>query len=79
LGEKTTLTTEKKANKRKNWMIVFILIGNISRYLSFLDAEQLPSEITPDKMVGTHPRSTGVPVIHHQMKTRLKTLASIVI
>jgi hypothetical protein len=51
-----------------------MLIDNISRYLHFMDVQQLPSEITPDRTVGTHPRSTGVPVVHHRMKDRWKTL-----
>jgi hypothetical protein len=46
-------------------MILFILMSNISRYLHFIDVEQLPSEITPDGIVETHPHSTGVPVVHH--------------
>jgi hypothetical protein len=55
-------------------MRLLMLIDNISGYLHFMDVQQLPSEITRDRMVETHLRSTGVPVVHHRMKASLKTL-----
>jgi hypothetical protein len=36
--------------------------------------EQIPSEITPRGIVGTHPRSPGAPGVHHQMKVNLQVL-----
>jgi hypothetical protein len=54
-----------KGEQTKNLLMLFILIDNISRYLHFMHAEQLPGQITPERMVGTHPRSTAVPLVHH--------------
>jgi hypothetical protein len=56
---------DEKVKKSKNWMKVFILLVDISRYFRFKDAKQLPSEITPDRTVGTRPRSLAVPVVHY--------------
>jgi hypothetical protein len=56
-------------------MIFLILISDSSRYPCFNSSEQLPSEKTPRRTVGTHPRSPEVPNIYHRMKDSLPTLA----
>jgi hypothetical protein len=73
--KKNNLKNIQKSGQTKRWVIVFILRGNVFRYLHFKDAEQLPSEVTSRRMVKTYPRSTEVPVIHYSMKVNLQTLA----
>jgi hypothetical protein len=70
---KQSSKTSKKAKPKIKRMLFVILIDNSSRYLSLIDVEQFPSEITHRETVETHPRSNGGPIFHHWMKARLQT------